>query len=248
MSTSLICYRMHDAAPQIVPGAPERDWMERTGDRYAYRCIPLSIANSTGWEILSTRAFQATWNGGQAKEDIALEATDGGGPLAHLVMSHFAHGILTFHTGYLFRTDPGWGLVCRGVPNRAKDGIAPLDGLVETDWLPFGFTMNWQFTRPGKVTFAKGEPFCFVMPMPHLLLDDIAPEIRPLASNPELQAENAAWAASRGAFLAKLDARDPETVQEAWQRFYVRGAKDKGAPAPDTHRARRRLPAPVVKA
>ena len=247
MSTKLICYRKHDSAPEIVPGAPERPWMDLTGDRYAYRCIPLSVANSTGWEILSTRHFSATWNGGQRKEDISLAALDGGPALDHLAMSHFAHGILTFHTGYLFRTDPGWGLVCRGPPNRPKDGIAPLDGLVETDWLPFGFTMNWQFTRPGKVTFEKGEPFCFIMPLPHLMLDDIAPEIRPLSSNADLQAENAAWSAARAEFLTKLNALDPETVKEAWQRFYVRGARDKGAAAPDTHRPRRRLASPVVK-
>ena len=49
-----------------------------------------------------------------------------------------------------------------GPPNHIKDGIQPLVGLVETDWLPFPFTMNWIFTRPGRVRFAKGEPFCFI--------------------------------------------------------------------------------------
>ena len=38
-----------------------------------------------------------------------------------------------------------------GPPNHVKDGIQPLVGLVETDWLPFPFTMNWHLhpARPG---------------------------------------------------------------------------------------------------
>jgi len=30
------------------------------------------------------------------------------------------------------------------------------DGVIETDWLPDPFTMNWQMTRPGTVRFREG--------------------------------------------------------------------------------------------
>ena len=39
---------------QIRPASVERDWMEGTDQRYAYRCLPLNIANTFGWEILCT--------------------------------------------------------------------------------------------------------------------------------------------------------------------------------------------------
>src|SRR5262245_59488229 len=68
-------------------------------------------------------------------------------------MSHFGNGVLTFPVGYLFRTDPGVAVWARGIPNYAKDGIVALDGVIETDWLCFTFTMNWQCTRPGLVVF-----------------------------------------------------------------------------------------------
>lgn len=244
MTTNLTCYRIHDTAPELVPGKPGRNWMDLTDERFAYRCIPLTVANATGWELLSPRSFAATWNGGARREDISLNPTDGGGSLAHFVTSHFQHGILTFHTGYLFRTDPGWGIFCRGAPNTPKDGIAPLDGLIETDWLPFTFTMNWQFTRPGTVEFEKGEPFCFIMPMPHLALDEIKPVIKPLSANPDLAAEYDAWTKSRSAFNAKLAAADPEAIKEAWQRFYLHGSMD-GGTATATHKHKRRLAKPV---
>jgi len=244
--TKLTCYRIFDTAPEIVPGTPERYWMDMTDNRHAYRCTPLTVANTSGWELLSPRSFMATWNGGPRREDISLVPLDGMGNLSNLVSSHFRHGILTFYTGYLFRTDPGWGIFCRGVPNSSKDGITPLDGLIETDWLPFGFTMNWQFTRPGRVTFIQGEPFCFIMPMPHLTLDVIEPVIRPLASDEREAAAYKAWNESRTAFNARIDAGDPETVKQAWQRFYVNGSMD-GSPAPATHKHKRRLVKPVVE-
>ena len=75
-----------------------------------------------------------------------------------------------------------------------KDGIGPLEGVIETDWLPFTFTMNWQFTRPGRVVFEKGEPFCFITPIAYHSLEQVTPEIVPIAAAPEVAAEYEAYA------------------------------------------------------
>jgi Family of unknown function (DUF6065) len=93
-------------------------------------------------------------------------------------VSHFGHGILTFHIPCLFRTEPGIDLLVQGPVNRPKDAIAPLSGIVETDWAPYTFTMNWQFTRPGiAVRFEKGEPFCHVWPLQRGALQTVEPEV-----------------------------------------------------------------------
>ncbi|MEX2519255.1 MAG: DUF6065 family protein, partial [Paracoccaceae bacterium] len=156
----LMCYTIHADACRIVPGKPDRQWMDAFTDRHPYRCLPLVIANTTGWEILSPVSFSAEWNGGPAKGDIRIDADEGSDPahVARVATSHFTQGVLTFHTGYLFRTPPGWDLAVGGPPNRIKHGVQPLSGIVETDWLPFPFTVNWRFTRPGVVSFRKDEP------------------------------------------------------------------------------------------
>ncbi len=159
----LECFVLGDVAPDIVPGRPQRAWMEAFADRHPYRCLPLTMANSTGWEILCPMAFTAEWNGGPHDRDITVTIDSRGQRVFHdFAKSHFSRGVLTFHPGYLFRTPPGWSMWCMGPPNHVKDGIQPLVGLVETDWLPFPFTMNWIFTRPGTVRFQRGEPFCFI--------------------------------------------------------------------------------------
>jgi uncharacterized protein DUF6065 len=129
----------------IRPAPVERDWMEATSQRFAYRCLPLNIANAYGWEVLCNASFLAMWTGGSGIDAIVIEPEPG--TIAPAV-SHFGHGILTFHLPCLFRTEPGAELMVQGPINRPKDGIAALSGIIETDWSPYSFTMNWIFTRP----------------------------------------------------------------------------------------------------
>ena len=158
----LECYPTEARPPEIVPGRPQRAWMDHFADRHPYRCLPLTMANTTGWEILCPVGFTATWDGGAHQNCITFRSDHPHPGFDDFVKSHFSRGTITFHTGYLFRTPPGWSIWTMGPPNHIKDGVQPLAGLVETDWLPFPFTMNWKFTRPGKVRFEKGEPFCFI--------------------------------------------------------------------------------------
>ena len=46
--------------------------------------------------------------------------------------------------------------------------------------------MNWRFTRPGKVRFEAGEPFCFITLMPAVAIEGVTPTRGALADDPEL--------------------------------------------------------------
>ncbi|MDM7901862.1 DUF6065 family protein, partial [Brucella melitensis] len=104
-----------------------------------------------------------------------------------------------------------------------KDGIQPLTALVETEWLPFPFTMNWHMTRPGTVRFEKGEPFCFIQIIEHKKMDDVVPTIKGLSDDPTLKAQYETWSASRSNFNQALADQVPETVKQGWQKKYFRG-------------------------
>ena len=49
----LLCYPMGQRPPEIVPGNPQRRWMDNFSNRHPYKCLPLTMANTTGWAILS---------------------------------------------------------------------------------------------------------------------------------------------------------------------------------------------------
>lgn len=241
----LDCYRIYDTAPKIVPGSSRRDWMDAFQDRHPYRCLPLTMANSTGWEILCPIDLEIEWDGGEMEDAIRFSSSAGEGMIQSFADSHFRRGIVTMHTGHLFRTPPGWGIWCSGPPNWPKDGIVPLSGLVETDWLPFPFTMNWQLTCPGRLRFEKDEPFCFFTLVEHHKLEHVQPVMHQLDDNPELKDEFHAWADSRADFNQRLAENEEGAVKEKWQRHYMRGKKTDGAKAETVHKTKRMLNAPI---
>ena len=237
----LICYTFPAWKPRIRPAARERDWMEATPERYAYRCLPLAIANAHGWEILSPVGFEARWNGGGGVESVQIIADEGADP-RQVPVSLFGSGTITFHIEGIFRTPPGWNLWASGSPNSAKDGIAPLGGVIETDWSPYTFTMNWRFTRPDHwVRFEENEPFCFVFPVQRKLLQDIEPEIRSLDEVPELKQEFLNWSESRKSFQKWVEETKPTAPADRWQKLYYRGVCPNGSRGAKDHISKLRL-------
>jgi hypothetical protein len=240
----LECFTTIADPPKLVPGRPERRWMDAFAGRAPYRCLPLTMANTTGWEILCPFGFTAEWNGGSSTAAIRIMPdADSGVKDPSGVMSHFAYGTLTLHTGYLFRTEPGWAVLASGPPNHIKHGIQPLTGLVETDWLPFPFTMNWLFTAPGRVRFEKDEPFCFINVVEHNKLERFEPVLRTLDSDPDLKTQYDVWSSSRAEFNQQLKDGDPEALKRSWQKFYFRGETAEGGKV-EAHVNKRRLKTP----
>ena len=199
----------------------KREWMDDTQDRFAYRCLPLAIANQMGWEILCPVSFTARWSGKTGLDAIRIKFDGESSPL---IGSHFGHGVLTFNLGYLFRTSKAHNLWIKGPTNQFKDGIVALEGVIETDWTPFTFTMNWQFTRKRhKIRFEKGEPVCTILPYPRHYIGKFEPRHKIINENAKLYAQYVAWKDDREKFLADLKDPNSDAVKEGWQKTYMKG-------------------------
>jgi hypothetical protein len=213
----MTAYVLHPGAT-IAPAARWRDWMNATASRFANRCLPLLMANQAGWHIALEYEVRACWDGGTHREAVSVETDAALAP-----KGHFGHGILTWHVPFLIRTEPGWNLLVRGPANLPRDGISALEGLVETDWAPATFTMNWRFTRPGEVTWAPGEPFAMVVPQRRGELEAVKPRLAALDESPEDERRHGEWRDSRRRFGQALRAREPAVVERGWERHYFRG-------------------------
>ncbi|HEU4406716.1 MAG TPA: DUF6065 family protein [Polyangiaceae bacterium] len=233
----LICYAIAEEAPAVRAAPPTREWMDATNDAYAYRCLPLSIANGHGWEILNPSAFEATWQGAKGIDGIAITSLDGGKPLA---TSHFGSGVLTFHIHALFRTAPGWNMWVSGPTNRPKHGIQALNAVIETDWTYATFTMNWLFTAPGTVRFERDEPFCFFFPVPRGNLNAMQPELLSVADDRAVYDGYVAWRNERARFLRQLPIEGTEAFEAGWEKTYFQGKMPDGSKIPD-HQTKLRL-------
>jgi hypothetical protein len=236
----LICYPTSGAAPLIRTAPVERDWMGATPEQFAYRCLPLNIANAHGWQILNPIPFAAVWTGGNGTDGIIINpAVTGATPQA---LSHFGQGILTFHVTGLFRTEPGYDLWISGPTNMFKDAIQPMTAVVETDWSPFTFTMNWKFTRTNQpVTFAEGEPFCTIFPIRRGTVEQVLPEIKPMADDPEVQEAYTKWSADRATFNKELAVPGSAAQTAKWQKDYFKGSATGFGTAPPDHRTKVKL-------
>jgi Family of unknown function (DUF6065) len=237
---TLIAYLIDGHQVDIRSAPLEREWMEKSDQRFAYRCLPLNIANAYGWELLCPSGFSARWDGRSGKEAVWVAPDMGTTAPA---VSHFGHGVLTFHVPCLFQTGPGVDLFVTGPLNRPKDGIAPLTGIIETDCAPYSFTMNWLFTRANwAVHFQKAEPFCHIFPVARGNLDIIEPELRRLSEAPDLERRHRQWTEGRKTFNIDLAEPGSRAAEERWQKRYFRGLEPTGEPGKvEGHQSRLRL-------
>jgi len=206
----------------IVPADRARNWMDNTHHHFANRCLPLLMANQSGWFVLNSHRIAVTWGGLDAIESLMVTYLSGQPP--YTASSHFGSGILTFTIPYLFRTPPGYNLLARGPANMPKDGISPLEGVIETDWTDSTFTMNWKVTRPHQtIIFEVGEPILMIVPQARGELERFQPEVRDITSDPATNEAYWAWANSRRQFMDDLNTTGSEAHQQGWQKHYMRG-------------------------
>jgi glycosyltransferase involved in cell wall biosynthesis len=156
---------LYNRAAEILPSPGDRAWVRESGLEGAG--LALESVNDKGWDLVCPCAFEATWNGGPSAEDIEirLEGPQDDGPA--FVQSQHGNGRLTFHPGHQFQVEGEHLLWMRGPVNRPKDGLQPLESIVDTSLLPRVLAVQWQFTRPNRpIRFEKGEPYATLLPYP----------------------------------------------------------------------------------
>jgi hypothetical protein len=241
----LIGFTTRDDAPRITPAPSSRTWMSAmsaTRNGWPNRCLPMLIANQSGWELRNRCAFTATWMGREDDVDVMIQP-DKRDTGQFLPVSHFGNGILTWHLPMLFRTPAGYNLLVRGPANYPKDAVYPLEGIVETDWASPSFSMSWKFTRKlMPVRFEVDEPICMIVPQRRAELEEFAPELRRIESDEDLQRKHEFFLRSRDAAKQiEQIARVAAGEQVEWQGDYTRGRHTDGEAGTPDHQTRRHL-------
>jgi hypothetical protein len=204
----------------------QRDWMSETPHRYAYRCLPLTIANQTGWWIRNPVGFTATWRGLNAPGNIDFRFDASGHIWKDWINSQFGEGIITWNTPFLFRTRPeGSRLLICGPINSFKLNAHPLTALIESDWISMSFTMNWKIMLPNQpVRFDQGEPLFQAIPLANNICADLESadvSYQKLADDPELYRAYSEWDQGRRRFHDQKAAGEVKPTD--WQKDYFQG-------------------------
>ena len=233
MQTKVKIYNIENYPLDIKPGVKKREWMDETPNGFAYRCLPLSMANMTGWDIYPREDFIISWDGQYNQSGLVIHHPD---TQPEYVTSTFGSGIFTVHTGMLFKTEKEWDMLVTGSPNHPVSFASPLTGVVETWWNDFTFTMNWKLHTAGTYIWPKGRPLCRVLPIPAEY--DIVTEVIDLKDDAEKQAAYQQWADDRTRIVEEIDqvystGVDGKTVKAGkpkteWEKNYYTGKRKNG--------------------
>lgn len=210
----------------VVPGTRVRNWLSP----HAYRCTPLAVSNTFGWDLIIPKQFTATWDGDTSvASDSGVQVTEG----EDLVQSHFGIGTFTFTGGRTWRTPPGWQIHVGPVPNEDLLGIQACSAIIETDWMPYPWFLTVRFTGPGTVTMPAGTPIARVMPI------QIAPVVDGnISVKPEtgvMRVEREVWSHDREKQVR--DETDKLKGARKWTRQYFDRCKFRSAETPELERA-----------
>lgn len=238
----ITAYRLGDLTGwSLEPASAQRDWMDETIGRRAYRCLPLSIANQCGWVVRGPHTFGATWTGGAEGSATHITPIDVQPRFDDHIHTNFGLGIISFALPWLFRTPPGYGILVTGALNTSRLHTAPLSGVIETDWAPYSFTMNWRILVPNvQVKFHRDDPICVLIPFHLDALDQMSAEMKVITEEPELKAAHDEWSRERRADNERN--RDLPLEEQKYSLKYLRGVTMSGE-REASHRSKLKLPA-----
>lgn len=186
MSKEIVLNRLYDGQQifKVEPLGIKRKWMTESRKQFAYKCLPLNIANSYGFAVYSPADFTITWWGGKEAPSIEIDSPD---PEMHeTILSYFGESVFTVHLDFIVKTPENYSIYIRGVPNQMERGFIPLDAIVETDWLPFTFTYNFMLVEPGIYEFKKNEPLFIFFPIERNTVENFKLVDRSIEEDPEM--------------------------------------------------------------
>lgn len=223
----------------------QRDWMNATPFRHAYRCLPLTIINQTGWWVKNPVGFTALWDGTSSPGSIQFRFDSPDAVWPQWINSQFGEGIITWNTPFLFRTKPvGSRLLITGPANYFRKNLHPLTALIESDWMTMSFTMNYKVMTPHEaVRFEVGEPLFQVIPLVSNVCDDLEDaEVRyqRLTDDPEVSQAYLDWSTARTEFHRSKARR--EVRGDQWQKDYFQGRDATGRAAAPEHKTKVKPP------
>lgn len=184
--------------------------MDKTYNKIAYMCPPLTHATIHGWEIRLPQDVKVIWDGrweGIEGEDSShvniIEGATYNGDVLAINDSGVAQ--ITFYLNVFAETDPDHYLVFSGPPNYIFEDAYPLNFIWRSDYYNYQvLTVSWKILTPNKeIIFPKGMPIAFFTIYPKNLLESTDIEIYSLKDNDLLKTDIEDYGNKRSEMLSK---------------------------------------------
>lgn len=148
----------YDESLAPVPATRGRDWWEDNSAtrNHARHCLPLAMANSLGYYILSPGTFRVRWDGdphSRAHVDHLERSSH------YEVDNHAAFASFTVQARFVPVTDdPGDFVFIKGIPNEFGLPYVCMEACIEAWWSVGHFGLVFLLNKPGEFMVHMGRP------------------------------------------------------------------------------------------
>lgn len=149
------------------PLSVKRDWMDATFEKHAYRCFPVSLANTVGWTFSYPEDISFIWDGDPSSADGHVKVLSG----ERFVFTNRANATISFSSGLTFKSDKNVSLLLMPVPNQFIEGVQGFTNIISTSVLDAPLPYAWKITKSNAIiTIPAGTPIVSIIP---IFLNDI---------------------------------------------------------------------------
>jgi hypothetical protein len=148
-----------------------RDWMDNTAAAHAYKCFPVTLANTVGWSVSFLDDIEFIWDGISEAQDSHVKIIKDPG---NVCSTSRANATISFYTGIFFETDENTTMLQIVPPNYFIDGATPFTSLISTSFFNDAIPVAWMITRPNTVIkIPAGTPVATFIPISIKKLNEI---------------------------------------------------------------------------
>lgn len=160
----------------------QRDWMDNTIDRHAYKCFPVSLVNSIGFSISFLDDIEFVWDGISDTSPNHVKILQG----KELCSTDRGNATISFHSDMIFKTDKNVSMLSIVPPNFFIDGAMPFTSLMSTSFYDETLPIAWRITRPNtNILIPAGTPVITLIPISLGELSNFELNVYDKEENPE---------------------------------------------------------------
>jgi len=146
-----------------------RDWMDETWQKHAYRCFPVQLGNTIGYELSLPVDLSFKWNGIFNENQNNVELLKG----RKYAYTGRGHATVSIKTGIIFQTPKNISMLQIPVPNMFRDDFQAFTTVMSTSWYWQELPSAIRILKPEQeITIKAGEPYAVIVPVSLGMMQD----------------------------------------------------------------------------
>lgn len=140
----------------------KRDWMDKTWEYHAYKCLPVTITNSIGYEISAPEDIVFIWDGVDDTLPDHITILEG----EKYCSTSRGNATLSFITNIIFETDQNVSMLHMPVPNYFREDFQVFSTIISTSWYRQMMPSVIKLMKANKeIVIKAGEPLATIIPV-----------------------------------------------------------------------------------